>query len=200
MLFSLILLFCSSLTLVQGSLLFSDSHRNSRCLCKCPDVDIVTKKSSNLDLLTLKQFRSIYIEPAVDGPKDCDCPSVVLTKVNMTSEQADSFCPRCKCKFEMRSLTVIQTVVILVLWVISILVVYMVFLVCVEPALNKKKALSVYREQQNYDGDSSDQEHQMTAINRGNSVINRVESQQTRWKRKVEEQRRNIYDRHSMLN
>ena len=67
---------------------------------------------------------------------------------------------------------------------------------------HKKKALTVYREQQNNETESdSDQEHQMTPIRRGgNSVINRVESQQTRWKRQVEEQRRNIYDRHNMLN
>ena len=34
----------------------------------------------------------------------------------------------------------------------------------------------------------------------GSSVINRMGDQQVRWKRQVIEQRRNIYDRHSMLN
>ena len=43
--------------------------------------------------------------------------------------------------------------------IISMLVVFL-FLVCMDLALNKKKALNLYREQQNYDGDSNDQEHQ----------------------------------------
>lgn len=34
---------------------------------------------------------------------------------------------------------------------------------------------------------------------RGN-VLNRVGHQQDKWKRQVREQRRNIYDRHAMLN
>jgi len=33
-----------------------------------------------------------------------------------------------------------------------------------------------------------------------NNVLNRVTNQQDKWKRQVQEQRRNIYDRHSMLN
>lgn len=31
-------------------------------------------------------------------------------------------------------------------------------------------------------------------------VLNRVGHQQSKWKRQVQEQRRNIYDRHTMLN
>lgn len=34
---------------------------------------------------------------------------------------------------------------------------------------------------------------------RGN-VLNRVGHQQDKWKRQVKEQRKNIYDRHTMLN
>lgn len=32
------------------------------------------------------------------------------------------------------------------------------------------------------------------------NVLNRVGHQQDKWKRQVREQRRNIYDRHTMLN
>jgi len=32
------------------------------------------------------------------------------------------------------------------------------------------------------------------------AVINRLGNQQTKWKKQVQEQRRNIYDRHAMLN
>ena len=34
----------------------------------------------------------------------------------------------------------------------------------------------------------------------GRDVINRLGNQQTKWKRQVQEQRRNIYDTHRMLN
>lgn len=39
--------------------------------------------------------------------------------------------------------------------------------------------------------------HSMTV--RGN-VLNRVGHQQDKWKKQVKEQRKNIYDRHTMLN
>lgn len=32
------------------------------------------------------------------------------------------------------------------------------------------------------------------------NVLNRVSHQQDKWKKQVQEQRRNIYDRHTMLN
>ena len=35
---------------------------------------------------------------------------------------------------------------------------------------------------------------------RGGNIIQRLDSTQSRWKIQVQEQRRNIYDKHSMLN
>ena len=49
-----------------------------------------------------------------------NCHSVVLIHLNLNESQADSFCPRCNCKYQTRSLTVIKVVVILVIWVILI--------------------------------------------------------------------------------
>lgn len=46
-------------------------------------------------------------------------------------------------------------------------------------------------------GVSGPMAHNMSV--RGN-VLNRVGHQQDKWKRQVKEQRRNIYDRHTMLN
>lgn len=40
--------------------------------------------------------------------------------------------------------------------------------------------------------------HQMGM--RGSNVLNRVGHQQDKWKKQVKEQRKNIYDRHTMLN
>ena len=47
-------------------------------------------------------------------------------------------------------------------------------------------------------GGSLSSSHAMRSY--GSSMMNRMGDQQVRWKRQVIEQRRNIYDRHSMLN
>lgn len=175
-----------------------------------------------------RSSRSIYINSEVE-PKDCDCPHVVLPHLNLTSVQAESFCPRCKCKFETRSLTTIKVVVILVLWVISILFIYMCFLSCLDPVLNRKGYApsglmrgAGYREQRDEDNQVlEDRSSNVSSSARGRwddsgpggsgqpgsgasevpeNVIHRLGHQQTKWKRQVQEQRRNIYDRHNMLN
>ena len=46
-----------------------------------------------------------------------------------------NFVFRCKCRYELRNLTVMKVVVILVIWVIGLLVIYMAFLSCLEPVL-----------------------------------------------------------------
>lgn len=48
------------------------------------------------------------------------------------------FCPRCECKYENRNTTIIKVVVIIVIWVISLLVIYMAFLIILDPLLNKR--------------------------------------------------------------
>lgn len=195
-------------------------HQNSRCLCKCPDVSTVRE-----DWAAWKKNvgdparRSVYINSTVP-PDDCDCPHVVLPYIReppLTESQADAFCPRCKCKYELRNLTVMKVVVILVIWVIGLLVIYMAFLACLEPVLNRRKMLpshapaaAGYNEHHDEEdleedmqggtehGAPSGGSHAMRSY--GSSVINRMGDQQVRWKRQVIEQRRNIYDRHSMLN
>jgi flagellar biosynthesis/type III secretory pathway M-ring protein FliF/YscJ len=122
---------------------------------------------------------------------------------------------RCKCKYEIRNLSVMKVVVILVIWVISILVIYMGFLSCLEPMLTRGKSApnpssyTEHHEEETEDEEASavppgaaggvgDDGTQMRTY--GSNVINRVGDQQTRWKKQVQEQRKNIYDRHSMLN
>ena len=51
--------------------------------------------------------RSVYINSSVT-PQQCDCPSVVLIHLNLTSTEADSFCPRCKCDYQTRNLSIIK--------------------------------------------------------------------------------------------
>ncbi|CAG5081887.1 Similar to CG1161: Uncharacterized protein CG1161 (Drosophila melanogaster) [Cotesia congregata] len=129
----------------------------------------------------------------------CICP-------NQLNGQELIFCPRCECKYENRNTTIIKIVVIIVIWVISLLVIYMLFLICLEPLLNKRLRKSNsgggYEEHTNEDDETiasnaAGTSHAMGV--RGN-VLNRVGHQQDKWKRQVREQRRNIYDRHTMLN
>ncbi|TRY61061.1 hypothetical protein TCAL_13882, partial [Tigriopus californicus] len=183
-------------------------HQNSRCACKCPDVQTFQSQFSRQFLPPQghEVRRSVYINSSVD-PHQCDCEHVVLVLLSLSQLEADAFCPRCKCNFEIRNLGMIKVVVILVIWIIMILLIYMAFLLCLEPLLSQKLPGINYREHHNApeteDEDIDMGEHlahgtPMRAYR--SSVINRMENQQSRWKKQVEEQRRNIYDRHSMLN
>lgn len=68
-----------------------------------------------------------------------NCDEVILTKVgDIIKGKEQEFCPRCECKYENRNTAIIQVVVIIVIWVISLLVVYMLFLICLDPLLNKR--------------------------------------------------------------
>lgn len=148
---------------------------------------------------------------------NCEVVMIPLVADKLNVSEMREFCPRCECKYQNRNTTIIRYVVIIVIWVISILVVYMLFLIILDPLLNKrvkgnylehtneevsdlrKKILSggkvlVIMQEDTQPGPMS---HNLSA--RGN-VLNRVSNQQDKWKRQVKEQRRNIYDRHTMLN
>ncbi|KAJ8951351.1 hypothetical protein NQ318_009287 [Aromia moschata] len=74
----------------------------------------------------------------------------------------------------------------------------MAFLIILDPLLNKR-IKGNYQEHTNEEDEIAPgpMSHNMSV--RGN-VLNRVGHQQDKWKRQVKEQRRNIYDRHTMLN
>ena len=119
-----------------------------------------------------------------------------------------------------------KVVVIVVIWVISILVIYMGFLQCLDPILNGNKraqgtirggastssgGMGVgYQEHRDEDDEEPSEGGGATPMQAlqgeegpgapGRDVINRLGNQQTKWKRQVQEQRRNIYDTHRMLN
>ena len=96
-------------------------------------------------------------------------------------------------------------VVILVIWIISLLVVYMAFLLCLDPLLNKRRSQPSYQEHTNEEEDGGSLEGGGAAgmsqpLRVRPNMLGRVGHQQDKWKRQVQEQRRNIYDRHAMLN
>ncbi|XP_050308281.1 uncharacterized protein CG1161 isoform X1 [Anthonomus grandis grandis] len=170
----------------------AQSFDDKRCKCICPSLSSVTNKTDKSHTETLMQTTN-------DPPNKCTCEVVMLPKVadKLNVTEMREFCPRCACKYENRNTTIIRHVVIFVIWVISILVVYMLFLIILDPLLNKK-AKGNYQEHTNEEEDiHPGVSHNMSI--RGN-VLNRVSNQQDKWKRQVKEQRKNIYDRHTMLN
>lgn len=147
----------------------------------------------------------------------CNCDGVILprlSKKNISIEGKEKeFCPRCDCKYENRNTTTIKVIVTIVIFVISILVVYMLFLFLLDPLLNKRMKLN-YQEHTNEEDDTTSNANanpmQMVfgastsrseaGASGPNNVLNRVGAHQDKWKKQVKEQRKNIYDRHSMLN
>lgn len=68
-----------------------------------------------------------------------NCEGVILPRIAARiNGKEQEFCPRCECKYENRNTSVIKVVVVMVIWVISLLVVYMLFLILLEPLLNKR--------------------------------------------------------------
>jgi hypothetical protein len=99
-------------------------------------------------------------------------------------------------------------VVGLIVWVVSLLLLYLSYLVCLEPWLGGRTLpggpYTQHRDVQ------EEQEEQVTAGTvpmaeydaRGGarSVVNRIGVTQDRWRRQVETQRSCVYDRHTLLN
>lgn len=132
--------------------------------------------------------------------KKCTCDEVVIPQADeRVKAKAREFCPLCECHYQTRKITTIRVVVILIIWVISLLVVYMLFLMCLDPLMNKKRG--PYQEQTNEEVNLDEPLPTVTRPRASSTnVLNRVGLQQDKWKRQVQEQRRNIYDRHTMLN
>uniref|UniRef100_A0A224Z6L4 Protein containing Tmemb 9 domain n=1 Tax=Rhipicephalus zambeziensis TaxID=60191 RepID=A0A224Z6L4_9ACAR len=166
-------------------------YEDVRCKCICPSTAVVKGSQTN---------RKLYIMNV--PPQRCNCEGVILPQANDIKGRESEFCPRCKCRYERRNTTTIRVLVILIIWVISLLSVYMLFLMCLDPLLNRRKAASAYQE--HVDEELHLEEplpvHQQRTRRSSSSVLNKVGQQQDKWKRQVQEQRRNIYDKHTMLN
>lgn len=136
---------------------------------------------------------------------------MVLPKLDSDyRNKSKELCPRCECKYESRNLITIKWVVSGIICVITFLTGYMIFLLAVE-YLNNNGSRRSYQEQINeevsMDDQSSDANNRQSvsslddvSILPSKNVINRVNQQQSKWKKQIIEQRKNIYDTHSMLN
>ena len=222
-------------------------YNDFRCKCICPSPQVVTNET------ILKPTASVPLHPASESkpersvyisnvhPQQCNCDWVVLPQLTAdVQDKAKEFCPRCECKYESRNITTIRWVVTLIIGVVVCLVIYMGFLMLLDPLLHKGSRRSQYEQQIDDDqtemrvpgqddnertGSISSTEPlddsytQFNSIIRSpsnslgateagpssvtvssGSVLNRAVQQQNKWKKQVQEQRKNIYDDHSMLN
>ncbi|XP_014674075.1 PREDICTED: transmembrane protein 9-like isoform X2 [Priapulus caudatus] len=201
---------CCSLLILAVNLLehVNASEEESRCKCVCPSPTIVNGTETNKTVYTVTKI------PA----EECKCGIVVEMVPELhasVGDKVNEFCPRCECKFESRNPTTIKVVIIIIICILSFLLIYMLFLLCLDPLMTKRGIR--YSQQQNEEHDSDvrdldidfygvdnnenlDEPERVCRRPRPDTVLNRVGNQKERWKSQVQEQRRNVFDRHSMLN
>uniref|UniRef100_A0A5S6Q3X7 GIY-YIG domain-containing protein n=1 Tax=Trichuris muris TaxID=70415 RepID=A0A5S6Q3X7_TRIMR len=142
------------------------------------------------------------------------CEVVVLPQleVKIHTAKIEEFCVQCECQYQSRNTTLIKVAVILVISTISLLVVYMLFLQCLNPMFRQRRKGPSYEkhidEDENIFSPPVAAEMAPTSSNvvparqrqASDSVLKRMEHRQSRWMAAVNEQRRKIYTDHSILN
>lgn len=118
-------------------------YNDFRCKCICPSPHAVIKPNETVKLNEEKPDRSVYIGNV--HPHECNCDGVVLPQLTSDVQgKAKEFCPRCECKYESRNITTIRWVVTLIIGVILCLVIYMGFLMLLDPLLHKGDSSLVF--------------------------------------------------------
>ncbi|XP_028411461.1 transmembrane protein 9B-like [Dendronephthya gigantea] len=110
--------------------------------------------------------------------ENCTCKNLINLK--------DSSCLRCKCEYEARNTMLIKVVVIFIVLVLVILIVYMIGLYI----------FSLWKPQ---DPNLSIQSDPLQESLIKTSRLTRLDSKVSQWKDSVENQRRNVYNNHSIL-
>ncbi|PAV56699.1 hypothetical protein WR25_04978 [Diploscapter pachys] len=197
------------------------NFEDDRCRCVCPSTKYFSDKPTN-DSSDNDNHRRYYTMTSIN-PSDCNPQSVVKRGVEGVVDNAhiDAFLANCDCRFESRNTVVIKVVVFFVISVLLTLVVYMGYLMCFDPMLRKRRLQMPYRQQRdeiymedNMFSNASNSEmsiapsqaesdvsvHGGSNMRSRNHVLGKVEAEQNRWMRKVEEQRKKIFEDHTMLN
>ncbi|CAD6194463.1 unnamed protein product [Caenorhabditis auriculariae] len=194
------------------------NFENIRCRCVCPSTMYFSDAENSTDDAE-SNHRRYYTKTNLE-PGLCNPQTVVRSEVTryVDNTHMDAFLANCDCRSESRNTVLLKVVVIFVICVIAVLTGYMTFLMCLDPMLRKKRFAAPYRQQTEemennifaapsqvpsevniIDSSVMDPEGTTRARNTAN-VLGRVEAEQNRWMRKVEEQRRNIFEDHTMLN
>ncbi|KAM9474765.1 proton-transporting V-type ATPase complex assembly regulator TMEM9 [Clarias gariepinus] len=151
------------------------SIEDVRCKCICPPYRNISGHIYNRNVTQ----------------KDCNCLHIV-DPMPVPGHDVEAYCLLCECKYEERSSNTIKVTIIIYLSVVGALLLYMLFLLLVEPLIRRCDA---YRQPLQNEDDSED----LRAPGRGNTVLERVEGAQQRWKKQVQEQRKTVFDRHKLL-
>ncbi|XP_072165448.1 transmembrane protein 9B-like [Diadema setosum] len=144
---------------------------NVRCKCICP-ADPERSREVNIQVVT------------VSLPEECSCEQVM--------KRNESDCLRCECKYESRNIMTIEVVVFLIMGVIMCLFLYTVLLLIMDPQIFKSK-LSEPQAEEEFTTDVTARTGQPL------SYFHRVGNAQRRWRSQVQQQRENIFDRHTIL-
>lgn len=204
---SLIIIFISSISPGFGG----DEFEDYRCRCVCPSFTVVDKQVNETN-------RRVYID--VVPPNRCDCEHVVFRDIVVSDNFQKSFCPRCACNYEVRNTTTMKVVVIIIMVAISLLFIYMSFLLCLDPLMNQNNKAGTgttgavrqpknYQRQVNEELDNPTQEcvfgetttnESQTNRQRQSTVLNLVTHGQSKWRRQVHQQRESVYNKHELLN
>lgn len=151
-----------------------------RCKCICPPYRNISGNVYNRNVTQ----------------KDCNCLHIV-DPMPVPGHDVEAYCLLCECKYEERSSNTIKVTIIIYLAILGALLLYMLFLLLVDPLIRKQDP---YTQPLHNEEDSEEMRPRPdTASNRGNTVLERVEGAQQRWKKQVQEQRKTVFDRHKML-
>ncbi|KAM7050066.1 proton-transporting V-type ATPase complex assembly regulator TMEM9 isoform 1-T2 [Molossus nigricans] len=160
------------------------SSEDIRCKCTCPPYRNISGHIYNQNV----------------SQKDCSCLHVV-EPMPVPGHDVEAYCLLCECQYEERSTTTIKVVIVIYLSVVGALLLYMAFLMLVDPLIRKPDAYTeqLHNEEENEDARTMAAAPASLGGPRANTVLERVEGAQQRWKLQVQEQRKTVFDRHKML-
>nr|ACQ58850.1 2 [Anoplopoma fimbria] [Anoplopoma fimbria] len=168
-------LFLDAVVFVQAK-----NFEDVRCKCICPPYRNITGHIYNRNV----------------SQKDCNCLHVV-EPMPVPGHDVEAYCLLCECKYEERSSNTIKVTIIIYLSVVGALLLYMLFLLLVDPLIRKHDA---YTQPLHNEEDFEEMRPPVdSAQAKANTVLERVEGAQQRWKKQVQEQRKTVFDRHKML-
>ncbi|CAF0896014.1 unnamed protein product [Rotaria sordida] len=205
--FILLIIFSLSLWFVVNC---GDEFEDYRCRCVCPSFTVLQDPSVN------ETNRRVYVD--VVAPDNCTCERVVFRTMKVSPSFQQRFCPRCVCNYEVRNTTTMKVVVIIIMVAISLLFIYMSFLLCLDPLMNQNTKSSTtvrqpkqYQRQVNEEVNLSNPTQECVfsepiasglQINpqRSSTVLNLVTHEQSKWRKQVQQQRQSVYNKHEILN
>ncbi|XP_068930641.1 proton-transporting V-type ATPase complex assembly regulator TMEM9 isoform X2 [Petaurus breviceps papuanus] len=110
------------------------SSEDIRCKCICPPYRNISGHIYNQNV----------------SQKDCNCLHVV-EPMPVPGHDVEAYCLLCECKYEERSTTTIKVIIVIYLSVVGALLLYMAFLMLVDPLIRKPDAYTqpLHNEEEN---------------------------------------------------